>query len=157
MNAFRTTLFAGLALISGAVGWAADAGGQTLRWHVEVVPAQAKPGDEIELVFTADIGAGWILYSSDFNVEIGPRPAKFTFDANPSLSLVGPIQAIHAQRKTDHNFGTEYSYFASRAEFRQKARVTAPLESITGRIDGQTCFEESGLCELFREKFSASL
>jgi hypothetical protein len=143
--------------LSGAHGSApgAQAGGQTLRWYVAVVPAQAKPGDEVEVVFTADIGSGWILYSSDFNVEIGPRPAKFTFDANPSLSLIGPVQAIDSKRKKDATFGSEYSYFASRAEFRQKAKLIAPLTAVSGRIDGQTCFEASGLCELFREKFSA--
>jgi hypothetical protein len=167
-GALRTAaLFAVFTLVSGASAWAgggtdpaspspgSQADGQTLRWHVAVVPAQAKPGDEVELVFIADIGSGWILYSSDFNVEIGPRPAKFTFDANPSLSLIGPVQAINSQRKKDRNFGTEYSYFAKRAEFRQKARLLAPLTAVSGRIDGQTCFEESGLCELFRENFKA--
>ena len=132
-------------------------GGQTLRWHVAVVPTQAKPGDVVEVVFTADIASGWILYSSDFNVEIGPRPAKFTFDANPALELVGPIHAVKAQWKKDNTFNTEYSYFARQAEFRQKARLVSPLGEVSGRIAGQTCFEESGLCELFQEKFKASL
>jgi hypothetical protein len=134
-----------------------SADGQTLRWHVAVVPAQAKPGDEVEVVFTADIGSGWILYSSDFEVEIGPRPAKFTFDASPALSLVGPVTAIGSKWKKDASLGTEYSYFATRAEFRQKAKVLAPVQSVSGRIDAQTCFEASGVCELFREKFSAAL
>ena len=134
-----------------------QSGGQTLRWHVALVPAQAKPGDDVEIVFKADIGSGWILYSSDFELEIGPRPAKFTFDPNPALSLIGPVQAIGSKPKKDATFGSEYKYFASHAEFRQKARLVAPLKSVTGRIDAQTCFEESGVCELFREKFSASL
>ncbi len=169
MRALRTTLFATVALICGAATWAAEGAdpgssslvsqtdGQTLRWHVAVVPAQAKPGDEVEVVFTAEIGAGWILYSSDFNVEIGPRPAKFTFDASPSLSLVGAVRAIDSKRKNDQTFGSEYSYFSTRAEFRQKARLIAPLTAVSGRIDAQTCFEESGLCELFRETFKATL
>jgi thiol:disulfide interchange protein DsbD len=151
---FRLALFAAWALISGAAAWGQE---QPLRWHVEVVPAQAKPGDEVEVVFTADIGAGWILYSSDFSVEIGPRPAKFIFEPNPSLSLLGPVQALHSQRKKDHTFGTEYAYFEKRAEFRQKARLLAPLTPVSGRIEGQTCYEESGLCELFRENFKAGL
>ncbi len=118
-----------------------------------MVPAQAKPGDDVEVVFTADIASGWILSSSDFNIEIGPRPAKFSFDANPSLSLVGPIQAVDPKRKQDKTFGGEYSYFASHAEFRQKAKLLAPLQPVSGKINGQTCYEENGLCELFREEF----
>ncbi len=104
-------------------------------------------------MFKANIASGWILYSSDFHIEIGPRPARFTFDANPSLSLVGPIQAVSPKRKQDKTFGGEYSYFAAHAEFRQKAKLIAPLQSVSGKINGQTCFEESGLCELFREEF----
>jgi hypothetical protein len=138
----------------GAPGAQSD--GQTLRWHVAIVPAQAKPGDEVEIVFRADIGSGWILYSSDFELEIGPRPAKFSFDANPALSLVGPVQAIGSKRKKDATFGSEYTYFASHAEFRQKAKVLAPLKSVSGKINAQTCFEASGVCELFRENFNAS-
>jgi thiol:disulfide interchange protein DsbD len=152
--------FAKLLLVAGLVSTAAsaaDPGGPTLRWHVDVVPAQGAPADVVEVVFTADIASGWILYSSDFEVEIGPRPAKFTFDPNPSLAPVGVVVAPGSQRKKDHTFGTEYSYFAGRAEFRQKVRLLAPAESVSGRIDGQTCFEASGLCELFHESFSASV
>jgi hypothetical protein len=131
--------------------------GRNLHWHVAVVPAQAKPGDEVELVFTADIAAGWILYSSDFNLEIGPRPTRFTFDANPSLSLLGPIRAVKPKWKKDRSLGAKYSYFEQHAEFRQKGRLLSPLNAVSGRINGQTCFEESGLCELFQEPFSAGL
>jgi thiol:disulfide interchange protein DsbD len=147
--------FAALALVMGAlVGSAAPAAEpKHLLWQVSVEPAQARPGDEVEVVFRADIASGWILYSSDFNIEIGPRPARFTFDANPSLSLVGPIQAVSPKRKHDKTFGGEYSYFATHAEFRQKAKLVAPLQAVSGKINGQTCFEESGLCELFREEF----
>lgn len=123
------------------------------RWHVSLAPADAKPGDEVEIVFTADIAPGWILYSSDFNLLIGPRPAKFTFDENAGLTLVGPIQPVNAKWKTDRSLGGKYSYFADHAQFRQKARLAAT--NVTGRITGQTCFEENGLCQLFQEKFSA--
>lgn len=156
MRAFAQACFAVAALSVDAAACAAE-DGQTLRWQVAIVPAQAKPGDEVEVVFRAQIGEGWILYSSDFEVEIGPRPAKFTFDANPALSLIGPVQAVGSKRKKDATFGSEYSYFATQAEFRQKAKLLAPVKSVSGRIDAQTCFEASGVCELFREKFDASL
>jgi len=127
---------------------------QPVKWQVSVVPADAKPGDAVEIVFDAEISHGWILYSSDFNLEIGPRPAKFTFDPNAGLALVGSIQPVKPQWKTDESLGGQYSYFAQHAEFRQKARVVAASGSVSGQITGQTCFEESGLCQLFREAFS---
>lgn len=136
----------------------AEGARQNLRWHVAVVPAQAKPGDDVEVVFTADIADGWILYSSDFELEIGPRATKFVFDANPGLTLVGPIQAVDPHWKKDKTLNdASYSYFSQRAEFRQKAKVVSPLQTVSGQISGQTCFERDGLCELFREKFNASV
>lgn len=157
MRTLTRALLISLAALWCSASVADDSTERTLRWHVSVVPAQAKPGDVIEVVFSAEIAPGWILYASDFNVDIGPRPAKFTFDANPSFALVGAVQSPGSQRKKDRSFGTEYTYFAGRAQFRQKARLIAPLKSVTGRIDAQTCFEESGLCELFHQNFSASL
>lgn len=142
---------------SGPLSSSRGAPQPTLHWRVSVAPGNAKAGDEVEVIFTADIATGWILYSSDFEVEIGPRPTKFTFEAQPGLELIGPVQAVSSKRKKDPSLGTEYTYFAGRAEFRQKARLLAPLKGLSGRIDGQTCFEESGLCELFREPFSTSL
>jgi hypothetical protein len=131
--------------------------GPTASWQVSVVPADAKPGDNVEVVFAADITPGWILYSSDFKLEIGPLPTRFTFDPNPSLKLAGAIQPVKPQWKNDPSLGGKYSYFSGHAEFRQKAKLVAPLENVSGRINGQTCYEENGLCKLFAETFSAHL
>ncbi|HVQ12904.1 MAG TPA: hypothetical protein VMS40_04910 [Vicinamibacterales bacterium] len=159
MKLVRSVLIAWAVFAVSSIAFAAEpalsAEGRAVRWHVTLVPSQAKPGDDVEVVFVADIPSGWIVYSSDFSLEIGPLPAKFIFDANPSIELVGPIAPIGPQRKTDPKIGT-YSFFVTHAEFRQKARVLAPLTPVSGRISGQKCFEESGLCELFRETFSAS-
>jgi thiol:disulfide interchange protein DsbD len=129
----------------------------TVRWTVHVVPEHPKPGDALEIVFTADIPSGWILYSSDFSADIGPRPARFSFDATPGVDLVEGVRAIKSLRRKDKTWNTAYRYFEGRAEFRQRAKLTAPVQAIAGRIDGQTCFEESGLCKLFHETFAANL
>jgi len=129
---------------------------QPVHWRVSVVPADAKAGDDVEIVFDADITHGWILYSTDFKLEIGPQPAKFTFDANTGLTPVGAIEPIKPQWKTDKSLGGKYSYFAGHAQFRQKARLDAAAGSASGKITGQTCFEENGLCQLFRENFSTA-
>jgi len=150
-----TLLLMALLTAAAVAGPLDRANDPALRWHVDVVPTQDR--DVVEVVFRADIAQGWILYSSDFSLDIGPRPAKFSFDANPSVTLLGPIEPLRSQRKQDKSLGGEYSYFAGNAEFRQKVRVVAPTKNISGRIDGQTCFEESGVCQLFREKFDASL
>lgn len=129
---------------------------QPVQWRVSIVPSDAKVGDDVEIVFDADITPGWILYSSDFQLEIGPQPAKFTFDSDTGLTLVGTIQPVEPRWKTDATLNGPYSYFAAHAQFRQKARLDAASGGASGRITGQTCLEESGLCRLFRETFSTA-
>ena len=58
-------------------------------------------GDEAEIVFSAAIPAGLILYSSDFTAELGPRPAKFVVDSNQKIELRGPVTAVQSQRRKD--------------------------------------------------------
>jgi len=129
----------------------------TLQWAVQVTPPHPQPGDTVELVFTADIASGWILYSSDFSADIGPRPARFSFEPTPGLALIDRVRAVNSLRRKDKTLKVEYAYFERRAEFRQKAKLTAPVKAIAGGIDGQTCAEESGLCQLFRKTFSTDL
>jgi thiol:disulfide interchange protein DsbD len=140
-----------------AVSPVSAAQGETLRWTVQVTPAHPQSGDTVELVFIAEIAPGWILYSSDFSAAIGPQPARFRFEPTPGLELVEGVRAVKAQRRQDKTWKTEYAYFERRAEFRQTVKLTAPVETVAGRIDGQTCFEESGLCELFHKTFTTHL
>jgi len=128
-----------------------------VKWQWRVEPAQPTVGGEAQLVFSADLPAGYILYASDFKAELGPRPARITFDANDTVEVQGPLAAVKSQRRTDKTFGTEYSYFAERAEFRQTIRVLKPGATVSGRIDAQTCQEKDGLCTLLKEPFAIRL
>ena len=128
-----------------------------LAWQWRLEPLDAKVGDEAEIVFSAQIPAGFILYASDFKAELGPRPAKIVFDTNDAVEVKGPLAAVKSQRRTDKTFGTEYSYFEQRAEFRQKIRVLKGDTIVSGRIDGQTCQEKDGLCTLIKQPFKLEL
>ncbi|HEY0686114.1 MAG TPA: protein-disulfide reductase DsbD domain-containing protein [Steroidobacter sp.] len=151
----RTLLLAGSLAVATLSNAYADETGLQWQWRVE--PNTIKAGDEAEIVFSAAIPEGLILYSSDFAAELGPRPAKFVFEANDAVELQGSISAVQSQRRKDKVFGTEYTYFANRAEFRQKVRVLKTGANVTGRIDGQTCQERDGVCALFKEPFSVRL
>jgi thiol:disulfide interchange protein DsbD len=143
--------------VSAAPAQGPVAGGTALTWRVNLVPQAARPGDEAVLVFSAEIAHGWILYSCDFSADIGPRPARFNFEANDAIAFLGPVRAVNALQRKDKTWGAQYRYFEKQAEFRQKVRiVTRPL-SINGHIDGQTCHEEDGVCALFHKQFSVSL
>jgi hypothetical protein len=87
-----------------------------LQWTVAAQPSDANTGDEVELRFIASIPEGLIVYSSDFAAQLGPRPARLSVEADDAIALTGPLRAIGSQRRTDKTFGSEYRYFAGRAE-----------------------------------------
>lgn len=148
----RNLLLAGSLALASLTAASADETGLQWQWRIE--PNTVRAGGQAEIVFSAAIPDGQILYSSDFTAELGPRPAKFVFEANDSVELQGPVTAVQSQRRKDKVFGTEYTYFANRAEFRQKVRILRNGANVTGRIDGQTCQEKDGVCLLFKEPFS---
>lgn len=133
------------------------AGAPRLQWTVSALPADANAGDQVELRFVATIPDGLIVYSSDFAAQLGPRPARLSVEANDAIALAGPLQAVGSQRRTDKTFGTEYSYFAGRAEFRQPARLLEDSARLQGLLVGQACDERNGVCTLFREPFTLEL
>lgn len=144
------------ALIS-ALGAAEVAGAPQLQWNVTALPADADAGDEIVLQIVATIPADLIVYSSDFAAQLGPRPARLSVEPNDAVTLTGPLQAVGSQRRTDKVFGTQYSYFGGRAEFRQNVRLLQDSARVQGEIVGQTCDERDGVCTLFREPFTLEL
>jgi hypothetical protein len=149
-----------LSMLVRATASAADLGPAddgALQWALGVERASGEPTNEVELVFTAEISDGWILYASDFAAEIGPRPAKFSFTPDANVELLGPVRAVRSLRRTDKTWNTEYSYFEKRAEFRQKVRLRNGATTVDGRIDGQTCYEPSGLCALFSKSFALNV
>ena len=152
-------LVAALAAFSGSP-LAAESPASTagLKWSWHIAPsAQSGARDEVDLIFIADIAPGWILYSSDFTADLGPRPATFTFSTGDAVALVGPIEAVGSQKAKDRTWGTQYAYFAGRAEFRQKIRLSRDVASVDARVEGQTCHEADGLCELFKESLSVKV
>jgi len=144
-----------LIAMSAAAGGGELPASEALQWRWQLLPANARAGDEVEIVLTAQIASGYILYASDFQGSLGPRPAKVSFEPG-SIEPIGPLLAVASLRRKDKTFGTEYTYFEKRAEFRQKARLL-DVASIAGRIDGQTCLETDGSCELFRQPFSIAV
>lgn len=128
-----------------------------LAWQSRAEPVAGAPG-EVDLVFTAPIEHGWIVYGSDFQPgDFGPRPAKVVVKAGGEASQ--PAQSVGAHSRSDRNFAGEYTYtyFAEAATFRQRVKLAAGATEVSGVLNGQSCFEESGLCTLFRAPFAVAL
>lgn len=120
------------------------------EWSFSVSKTNIKVGDEVELIFKADIPKDWYMYSNKFKGE-GPIKALFKFDKNSTYQLIGDVVAQHPKIKQDEYFG-EVAIFTKKAEFRQKIKVLAPSPMINGTVvEYQICSEVSGQCVLFED------
>jgi thiol:disulfide interchange protein DsbD len=124
---------------------------EAVQWNWQLVPADAKPGSEAELVLVARLAPKWIVYSSDFKSGLGPLPARLKRPANSQLELIEPLRSIGARRKKDPSFDGEYGYFSERAELRQRVRLPQDGSRLQATLNGQACYEADGTCHLFRQ------
>lgn len=151
----RATWLVLLAAATALPAQARDPDEPDWQWRAEPV---AGSRDEVELVATAPVRAGWIIYGSDFQAgDFGPRPARLVVEQGGQA--VQAVRSEGAQPRTDRNFAGEYhyTYFAGQATFRQRVRVEAGAREVAGTLAGQSCFEESGLCTLFKAPFAVAL
>ncbi|HWK75312.1 MAG TPA: hypothetical protein VNQ81_13630 [Povalibacter sp.] len=138
----------------------AERGDNVLQWTWHAEPVTGGTGNEVDLVLDAGIRHGWILYSSDFvPTDFGPRPARIALDGADGSVAVGDPRPVGASRGTGKDIDGEfsYTYFSKQATLRQRVRVPEGARAVTGVVNGQACFEESGLCTLVRQAFSVTL
>ena len=96
-------------------------------------------GDEAEIVFTANIDAGWHVYSTDLGSG-GPIQASFNVVKMDGAEAVGKLQARGNEIKQfDKLFDMDVRYFEGSATFAQKIRFTKPAYDID-------CYLEYGAC-----------
>ncbi|SDF41138.1 Disulphide bond corrector protein DsbC [Dyadobacter soli] len=123
------------------------------RWKVSLSKSATQAGEEVEVVFSADINKNWKLYSSDFKGDIGPLPTEFAFDTNNAYQLVGDIRAVKPLKAVDPTWDKAYTYFVDKAEFRQTIKLAKRGGKVSGTIKGLLCSNEDGLCVPFKESF----
>lgn len=123
------------------------------RWEVTVSNKSAVAGQELELIFSADIDVNWKLYSSDFKGDIGPLPTKFGFDKPEGYKLLGEITPVKPYKTVDPTWDVAYTYFTEKAEFRQKIKLVNKNYIIRGTIKGLLCSSKDGICMPFEESF----
>lgn len=126
------------------------------KWKVTVSNISAKSGQEVELIFSADIEENWKLYSSDFKGDIGPLPTKFAFEKTEAYKLVGEITPVKAKKTIDPTWDVAYTYFTEKAEFRQKIKLVKKDYIVKGTIKGLLCSSKDGICVPFEESFQVN-
>lgn len=78
------------------------------------------------VTFTATIDKGWHVYGLDIP-QGGPKPTSFNFDKSTGISTVGAIKVSPKPTVVfDKAFDMELKWWASKAVFSQKFKVTDP-------------------------------
>ena len=126
------------------------------KWTYTFDASEVKVGDEVELIFKADIPQNWYIYSNDFDKDLGPTLTTVKLEAHPSFEIIGELMPIDPSRKYDEVWAGEISYFMGKGEFRQRIRILQNDLKILGNIDYQMCIEmpNDSRCIPFDEDFT---
>lgn len=98
--------------------------------------------DQYELTFTANIEAGWHLYSMDI-AEGGPIKTSFTFEANDAIDFVADMQTKDKEHRShDALFDMEIGYFEKQVTFTRIVKA-GTATTITGVVEFMSCNDET--------------
>lgn len=127
------------------------------HWQVTASKAEAKAGDEIDLILKATIDEGWYVYSVGFDPDCGPILMSITLPSSDAFQLVGELKAIGDASKHDEAFGCDVRYFKHTAEFRQRIKLLGGNAVLAGTLEGQVCSDRDGKCIGFDDDFSVAV
>lgn len=126
------------------------------NWSIELSQKSPQVGDEIKLVFKAQIPRDWYIYSNDFDPDLGPMLTELNLSKSEGIELVGDLKAINPSKKFDEIWEGEVTYFAGTGSFEQTVKVTNTNISIVGGLEYQMCSDVTGQCIPFEEDFELS-
>jgi Disulphide bond corrector protein DsbC len=126
-------------------------------WQWSATAVTGAGGKTYELRFSGRIADGYVVYASDFNVDIGPRPTRLRLDDAAHVTPQGTLLSTGAHSKKDPAFKGEYRYFDGTAALSQQVVVKDGTAHVTGALVGQTCREADGTCQLFNQRFDIAL
>lgn len=99
--------------------------------------------DEIEVVFTAKIDAGWHLYSTNLPAD-GPVSATLTTEASEGAKVSGTLQHGGGEISNyDEMFGMTLRYFEKSATFMQRYKITGKTYRVKGYLEYGACNDEN--------------
>lgn len=112
---------------------------------------------EFDLVFTAKMDDGWVIYSQYLSGDDGPIPTSFNYEKGDHFTLVGKNKEAGDRKEVfDKLFNMTVVKFAHQATFTQRVKVNDFSKPITGYIEFMTCNDEKCLPPA-EEEFSFEL
>ncbi|GAB3658906.1 thioredoxin family protein [Echinicola sediminis] len=114
-------------------------------------------GEEVTLIFKAEIPQNWYIYSNDFDPDLGPMLTELSLEASSGLEKIGNLEPVSPKRKMDEIWEGEVSYFTGKAEFRQKVKITDEQAKVSGVMSYQMCSDITGQCVPYDEDFNKTI
>ncbi|MFD1143992.1 cytochrome c biogenesis protein CcdA [Larkinella insperata] len=115
------------------------------HWTFSASKTEAKVGDVVEIRMNATIDAGWHMYSSDLNPDIGPIPTTLKLKENGSFEKVGPFASLNPKEEFEEIWSSKVRFFEKKASLVQKVKILKPNPVIQGTLEYQTCSGSSCL------------
>ena len=111
-----------------------------VKWKYTVKETSAT---EAELVFTAQLDAGWHLYSQ-YTDPNGPLAIVFEFAPGNDYQLIGKVQEPKPHEEMDEIFNCVVKSFSGKVVFRQKVkRISDKDFTVKGTVSYQLCNDGS--------------
>jgi thiol:disulfide interchange protein DsbD len=112
---------------------------QPVKWHCIAVRLN---DDEARLIFTANLDAGWYIYSQFIERKCA-MPTKFVFIPDQKYSLKGSVTEESAPLRGCNNyFGIDLPRYVNSVVFTQDIRTVVPATVIRGKIAFMGCSNE---------------
>ena len=126
--------------------------GQDIRWNFS---AHSGGGSEITLLLTADLTAGWHIYSQHIQ-EGGPVATHIAFASDTAYTTTGETQEQgNETRYYDSLYEMEIGWYADQVSFSQRIILKQPIRFIKGTITYMICNKE--VCVPKEEKFKIDI
>ena len=121
------------------------------KWNIQIDGKDLKVGDEVKIIFKAQIPKDWYIYSNDFDPDLGPMLTELNLTTSEGVELSGELKALNPRKKFDEIWEGEVTYFVGTGTFEQPIKITADNINIIGSLDYQMCSDVTGQCIPFEE------
>ncbi|MBT1711314.1 hypothetical protein KK062_23935 [Fulvivirgaceae bacterium PWU5] len=111
-----------------------------VKWAFSTAPGEK--ADEVKLVITAQLAAGWHIYSQKLEPG-GPMPTKISFRGSEDFVLVGnTFEEGKPESAYSSAFDTNTVYYSNTVSFVQIVQLRKSSAQISGRVEFMLCTKE---------------
>ncbi len=120
-------------------------------WTSRIEPANPTVGQEVTLIFEADIPAGWYVYGTSFDPDLGPLLTELKLDLSDQYQIEGKLNEVGAKTKYDDTWEGDITYFMKKGVFQQKLILKSTSGQVKGTLEYQMCTDLTGQCINYEE------